>query len=103
MPKKNRSKKGKGTQVSSSSFAPSREADSSSVASILKPATVNEHAATREGDCGSDSVPEWQPEDQDEDVDDSDEVNPVDCLREEYLCSFNVLPDEILLRFSELE
>ncbi|KAF8537273.1 hypothetical protein BDD12DRAFT_807083 [Trichophaea hybrida] len=109
MPKKNRSKKGKATQVSFSS----------SVASTLKPATVTERTATPEGyatqgqrrlpfgqrkydsDCGSDSVPEWQSEDEDED--NSDEVNPVDCLRKEHLCSFDVLRDEILSRFTELE
>ncbi|KAF8534998.1 hypothetical protein BDD12DRAFT_894406 [Trichophaea hybrida] len=90
MPKKNRSKKGKATQVSFSS----------SVASTLKPATVTERTATpkrlrlRLG-TGVQS--------EDEDEDNSDEVNPVDCLRKEHLCSFDVLRDEILSRFTELE
>ncbi|KAF8533012.1 hypothetical protein BDD12DRAFT_900732 [Trichophaea hybrida] len=92
MPKKNCSKKSKGTQVSSSSsFSPPREADSSSVASILKPATGQQRLPFGErkyhSDCGSDSVPEWQSEDEDDDH--SDEVNPVHCLWEEYLCSFD--------------
>ncbi|KAF8538281.1 hypothetical protein BDD12DRAFT_885531 [Trichophaea hybrida] len=57
-----------------------------------------------DSDCGSDPAPECDSEDEyEQDEDQIIDRNPVDCLSEEFLCSYAMLRDDILSQFARLE